>query len=159
MRTLTALASILLALGAQAHDDRHGHRADIGGPGRASSVTRTVRVVMLDSMRFVPASIAVREGETVRFIVKNDGKLKHEFVLGTAGELAAHAEMMKKFPDMKHSDPNMIALAGGQSEELLWHFSKAGPVAFGCLEVGHYDAGMKGAVNVRRGGTVLPGAR
>ena len=148
MKNLAALATLLLLSTAQAHDDDHAHGTAIGSPGKASHISRTVQVVMTDSMRFTPARIVVKEGETIRFVVKNAGRLKHEFVLGTAPELAEHAEMMKKFPDMEHSDPNMVTLAGGKTGEVLWRFSKAGAVAFACLEAGHYDAGMKGAVNV-----------
>jgi uncharacterized cupredoxin-like copper-binding protein len=46
---------------------------------------------MSDAMRFVPGSIEVREGDTVRFVVTNDGKLMHELVLGTKRELDTHA--------------------------------------------------------------------
>ena len=56
---------------------------------------------------------------------------------------------MKKFPDMQHSDPNMVALDGGKTGTVIWRFSKAGTVAFACLQTGHFDAGMKGAVQVR----------
>ena len=42
----------------------------------------------------------------------------------------------------------MVTLAGGKTGVVLWRFSKAGPVAFACLEAGHFDAGMKGAVDV-----------
>jgi uncharacterized cupredoxin-like copper-binding protein len=148
MKALLSLLASLLCLTAQAHEHTHGQTDDIGSPGSASKVDRVVNVVMTDNMRFTPSSVTVKEGETIRFIVKNAGKLKHEFVLGTEAELAAHAEAMKKFPDMQHSDPNMVTLAGGKTGQVLWRFSKAGSVAFACLEAGHYDAGMKGAVDV-----------
>ncbi len=99
-------------------------------------------------MRFTPASVNARQGETIRFIVSNAGKLKHEFVLGTAKGLAAHAEAMKKFPDMHHNAPNMASLEPGATGEVIWRFTKPGTIAFACLQVGHYDAGMKGAVHV-----------
>lgn len=52
---------------------------------------------MTDRLRFVPAQIEVRRGETVRFIVRNKGKLMHEMVLGTESSLPEHDEMMKNF--------------------------------------------------------------
>src|SRR4051794_27081074 len=100
MKALAALIGSLLATGPQAHEDTHGHTAAIARPGKQSQVSRTVRVTMSDGMRFVPSEIAVAEGETVRFLVTNEGRIRHEFVLGTAKELAAHAEAMKKSPDM-----------------------------------------------------------
>ena len=37
----------------------------VGAPGQAAQVTRTIEVVMNDQMRFVPASVEVKAGETV----------------------------------------------------------------------------------------------
>lgn len=51
---------------------------------------------------------------------------------------------------MEHADPNMVTLAGGKTGEIVWQFTKAGKVDFGCLQPGHYDAGMKGAVKVSK---------
>ena len=148
MKHLLAALACLLALAAHAHEDTHDHTASIGSPGEKSRVDRVVQVAMSDQMRFTPSTFRVREGETIRFVVKNTGRLRHEFVLGTAKELAAHAELMKKYPDMHHSEPNMVTLAGGKTGEVVWRFTKAGTIAFACLQVGHYDAGMKGAVKV-----------
>jgi uncharacterized cupredoxin-like copper-binding protein len=136
----------MFAGAAVAHGDED-HDA-IGAPGQAGKVTRTVTVDMTDAMRFNPASITARQGETIRFTVKNSGQLKHEFVLGTEKQLKEHYELMKKFPEMEHSDPNMVTVAPGKTGEVVWQFTKAGKVDFGCLQPGHYEAGMKGAVNV-----------
>ncbi len=145
--TLALAVAAPFAWGAGSHAGGHGASA-IGEPGKAANVTRTVQIDMSDSMRFSPARIAVKQGETVRFVVKNSGKVKHELVLGTAKELKQHAEVMKKHPDMEHDDPNMVAVAPGGSGEVIWRFSRAGKVDFGCLQPDHFDAGMKGRVNV-----------
>ena len=108
---LLALIACSLALSAHAHDDPHDNGHDIGSAGDKAHVNRTIRVTMSDEMRFSPASVNARQGETIRFIVSNAGKLKHEFVLGTAQGLAAHAEAMKKFPDMHHSAPNIVIVS------------------------------------------------
>ena len=104
---------------------------------------------MTDAMRFTPASITVKKGETVRFVVKNSGKLKHEMVLGTANELREHAELMKKFPEMEHEEPNQVVLDPGKEGELVWQFTKSGTFDFACLQPGHFDAGMRGKIAVR----------
>ncbi|MFZ6770857.1 cupredoxin domain-containing protein [Undibacterium sp. Di26W] len=136
------------------HADGHAHDEDaIGKPGIASAVTRTVNIDMSDSMRFTPASIQAKQGETIRFVIKNSGKLKHEFVLGSEKELKEHYQVMKKNPEMEHSDPNMVTLAADQAGEVLWQFSKAGKIDFACLQPGHYDAGMKGKVQVSKSQT------
>lgn len=138
------------AAGGHAHEHGHGHGDSdaIGVPGKATNVARTITVDMSDTMRFSPASITAKQGETIRFTVKNSGKVKHEFVLNTEKELKEHYELMKKFPEMEHSEPNMVTVAPGKTGEVIWQFTKAGKIDFACLQPGHYDAGMKGAVNV-----------
>ncbi|OYW21187.1 MAG: oxidase [Burkholderiales bacterium 12-64-5] len=103
---------------------------------------------MTDNMRFTPAQISVRQGETVRFVVKNSGAVKHELVFGTPEELKEHYAMMVKMPGMEHADDNMVTVAPGKTGEVVWRFTKAGKVDFACLQPGHYDAGMKGLVTV-----------
>jgi len=105
-------------------------------------------VDMADTMRFTPAAISVKQGETVKFVIKNSGQVKHEFSLGTDAELKEHYETMKKFPDMEHDEPSKVSLAPGKQGEIIWQFTKAGEVKFACLYPGHYDAGMKGQVTV-----------
>ena len=139
------------ASGSHAGDHGHGNHGQamaIGQAGKASEATRTIQVDMSDNMRFTPESIQVRQGETVRFVVKNIGKIKHEMVLGSTQELQAHYEAMMKNPEMEHDDPNQITLAPGKTGEIVWKFSRAGEVPFGCLQPGHYSAGMKGEVKV-----------
>jgi uncharacterized cupredoxin-like copper-binding protein len=101
-------------------------------------------------MRFKPDSIRVKRGETIRFIVRNTGKVKHEMVLGTIKELKEHAELMRKFPEMEHADPNQVSVEPGMSGELIWQFSKAGTFDFACLVPGHFEAGMVGNIRVSR---------
>ena len=146
---LTVLA-LLAAFAAQAsgtHAGGHGVQA-IGVAGVAAKVTRTINVEMSDDMRFSAAKIDAKQGETIRFIAKNNGKVKHEMVLGSEKELKEHYELMKKNPEMEHNDPNMVSVAPGTSGEIIWQFTKAGRVDFACLQPGHYEAGMKGLVNV-----------
>ena len=99
-------------------------------------------------MRFTPDNVMVKQGETIKFVVKNSGKVKHEMVLGMEKELKEHYEVMKKNPEMEHADENMVTVQPGKSGEIIWQFTKAGKVNFACLQPGHYDAGMKGAVMV-----------
>lgn len=122
----------------------------IGKPGNAAQVTRTVEVVMDDNMRFTPANITVKAGETIRFFVKNAGKLQHEMVLGELKELKAHAEMMRSMPTMQHEEPNMVNLKPGQRGGIVWQFTQAGMVDFACTIPGHMESGMVGKVVVSR---------
>ena len=143
--SISFLATAAFASGKHAggHDDEA-----IGKPGIAAKVTRTVNVDMRDDMKFHSSVFEVKQGETIRFIANNSGKVKHEMVLGTAKDLNDHYEVMKKNPEMEHADANMVTVAPGKSGEIIWQFTKAGKVDFACLQPGHYDAGMKGLVNV-----------
>ncbi len=143
----TLLASSAIAAGN--HAGGHGEVDAIGQPGKADNVTRTIKVNMTDAMRFTPSSIDVKQGETIKFVVKNSGKVKHEMTLGSMKDLKAHAELMKKHPGMEHDEPNTASLAPGKTGEIIWQFTSAGKVDFACLEAGHFDAGMKGLINVR----------
>jgi len=132
------------------HAGGHADSDAIGKPGKATNAKRTVKVEMLDTMRFNPQSITVKQGETIKFIVKNSGKIKHEMVLGTEKELKEHAEVMKKNPEMEHDYENQITVQPGKSGEIIWQFTKTGKVNFACLQPGHYDAGMAGTVTVNK---------
>ncbi len=167
MLLLATLASLPIA--AYAHDDAHqgampgmmhgkagdghahdgGHAQGAGKSGDPKKFSRVIQVVMSDDMKFTPAKIDVKRGETVKFVVKNAGKIKHEMVIGSMAELKAHAEMMRKMPGMEHAEPNMVTLAPGETGELVWQFAKAGAVDFACLEPGHFEAGMMGKVSVK----------
>ena len=105
---------------------------------------------MTDEMRFIPASMMVKQGETLRITVRNSGQLKHEMVLGTEAELKEHYEAMQKFPEMEHDDANQVTVLPGKSADMIWKFTKAGKINFACLQPGHYDAGMKGAFTVSK---------
>ena len=134
-------------------DDRHGadddhHDGAAGRPGQADRVDRVVSVGMSDAMDYTPATLEVAPGETIRFEVRNDGELAHEFVLGTTEEILEHHALMLRFPGMEHDEPNSVSLEPGASGEVIWQFGEAGDVSYACLRPGHYEAGMTGVVSV-----------
>lgn len=116
-----------------------------GDPHKAN---KTIRIAMNDGMRFTPERISVHRGDVVRLVVSNRGKMRHEMILGTAQELADHAELMKKFPNMEHAEPYMAHVDPGHSEEIVWHFNRPGEFDFACLMPGHFEAGMTGKITV-----------
>ena len=124
------------------------HDNATGKPGDPAKVSRVLEITMDDSMRFTPNAISVKAGETIRFLIRNNGKLTHEMVIGSMEELKEHAAMMRTMPGMKHAEPNMITLASGQRGGIVWQFDKAGTVDFACLVPGHMEAGMTGKVLV-----------
>ena len=121
-----------------------------GIAGEAKDVKRTIQIAMSDDMRFNPSTIAVKEGETVRFVVQNKGKVLHEMVIGTRQALDEHAALMQKFPTMEHDEPHMAHVAAGKKGDLVWKFNRAGDFDFACLIPGHYQAGMIGKIKVAR---------
>lgn len=132
-----------------AYDASKVEERAFGREGDPKRVTRTVKLDMTDAFRFTPADVTVKRGETVKFVVANSGGVLHEMVLGTTEELKAHAELMKKFPDMEHADANMAHVKPGAKGEIVWQFTNAGEYQFACLIPGHYEAGMVGKVVVK----------
>lgn len=147
---------------------------DIGQPGNAQKVDRTIELKMGDSF-FEPKSIDVKPGETIRFVLKNEGALLHEFNLGMAAAHAAHQKVMatmlqkgtlsptgthdmsnmgpamggKKMVSKEHDEPNSVLIEPGATEELVWTFTKTTGLEFACNLPGHYQSGMVGKVNIR----------
>lgn len=120
-----------------------------GRQGDPKKVTRTVRIDMADTMRYTPAQIIVKRGETIRFEVNNGGKITHEIVFGSMNELKEHAELMRKYPGMEHDAPYMAHVAPAKSERLVWQFTRPGEFYYACLIPGHFEAGMVGKVIVK----------
>ncbi len=154
--TLAALiagaSSFALAHGDAAHAKKAGpvkkEQKEWGVAGEAKAVNRTITLSMTDNMRLTPDKIDVKQGETVRFVIKNAGKIMHEMVIGTKKELDEHAALMVKFPTMEHEEPYMAHVAPGKTAEIIWTFNKPGNFDFACLIAGHYQAGMMGKVTV-----------
>ena len=132
------------------HSDHHHDEGvnKAGKPGVAENVVRTIHITMSDKNRFTPNSVKVKQGETIRFVVKNVGKKKHEMVIGSVEDIKAHNEMMQRFPGMEHDEPNMVDLESGQQGEIIWQFTEVGKFQFACLVTGHFEAGMKGVITV-----------
>ena len=121
---------------------------DWGIAGDTKDVKRTIDCKMLDTMRFSPDRIDAKLGETLRFTASNNGRVLHEFVIGTKQENAEHYELMKKFPSMEHDAPWMAHVAAGGKSEIVWKFNRPGEFEFACLIAGHYEAGMVGKIVV-----------
>jgi uncharacterized cupredoxin-like copper-binding protein len=133
---------------AQGHAGHDTHEKAFGRKGDPKKVSRTIELDMSDAMRFAPAQVVVKQGETLRFRLKNSGKVMHEMVLGTMQDLKEHADMMKQHPGMKHGDVHMVHVAPGKAQTLVWQFTNAGEFHYACLVPGHFEAGMVGRVRV-----------
>jgi uncharacterized cupredoxin-like copper-binding protein len=155
---LAGLASPMPAVTSQhralAHSDDHGHGHGFaaGEPGDPRKAGRVVEIVMREgpgTMSYSPSRIEVRKGEQIRFVLKNAGELRHEFLIDSVDNNARHKAEMEKSPDMAHEEPNGRHVEPRRTAEILWRFTKAGTFEFACLIPGHYEAGMKGAIVVK----------
>lgn len=155
----TALLTLGLALipALAIADAGHGNgQMAIGMPAmHGHEPTRTIDVIMREDYDkgapfvFEPSSeMTFSEGETVRLRITNMGEETHEFVMDSMAQNAEHKELMAKFPEMEHDDPNAVRLEPGEEAEILWTFNRAGNFEFACLLPGHYEGGMHGALTV-----------
>ena len=159
-RSVAAAAAIGFAIAgnAMAHGDGNNVRAASPGAnpeqkafgiaGDPGKVSRTIDIDMSDELRFIPAALELQVGDTVRFRLRNRGNVVHELVIGTMPELQAHAALMRKFPEMEHSEPHMAHVKPGDTEEIVWTFNRPGEFNYACLVAGHFEAGMIGKVAV-----------
>lgn len=164
-RAVAAIAAALLlaacgggddAGGVDSHSHDHDHAHDSGGaqgadfafgaPGDPSEATTTIEVTAGDPYRFEPAALQVESGETVTFVVTNEGDQEHEFVLGDVAYQEEHEDEMAA--GAMHHEGNAVTVAPGDTEELTWIFPAGGDVLFACHVAGHYDGGMVGAITI-----------
>ena len=168
IKVLTVVATLSFSISALAD----AGYADIGKPAKTSAARRAVEI-MLGEMYFKPEILNVKAGETVRFVVKNEGQLLHEFNIGTSDMHTHHREEMAMMmqhgmltptginPErinmdhgqmgmgsMKHDDPNSVLVKPGKAMELVWTFPKSGTLEFACNIPGHSEAGMIGQIAI-----------
>ncbi|GAB3478501.1 cupredoxin domain-containing protein [Polaromonas eurypsychrophila] len=149
---IASASPLAFAHGDEGHAKKAGpvkkEQKEWGIAGDSKAVSRTITVGMSDAMRFSPEKIDVKQGETIRFVIKNSGKIMHEMVIGTRKDLDEHAALMVKFPGMEHEEPYMAHVGPGKTGQIVWTFNKPGNFDFACLIAGHYQAGMVGKINV-----------
>lgn len=166
---LATLAAGILAMSSSMAlaDAGHGKAPTFGRPGEEHHVSRTIELRM-GEMYFKPASIEVKPGETIRFVVINEGEAVHEFNIGTPENWDAHLAEMARMVDegmidfdridhakmrrmgMMHADPNAVLLEPGERAEIIWEFpDEATKIGFACNVPGHRESGMVGQITFR----------
>ncbi len=117
--------------------------------GSTDGPTRTIDVVMKD-IAYEPATVTVKAGETVKFVFRNEGKLRHDAFIGDEAAQAEHEKEMREEgsdgKDGHHGDDATVD--PGQTGTLTHTFKAGDALVIGCHEVGHYAAGMKLTVTV-----------
>ena len=142
----------------------------IGEKGKLSEVIRTIEIKMYDNY-FEPSTIIITKGETIKFVISNNGELVHEFNIATKEMHIKHQpEMMKMveneilFPDkidmekmkemakkdhsMAHSHSNSVLLEPNEIGELIWKFSTNANLEAACNVPGHYEVGMVADIKI-----------
>ena len=160
-RLLVGALALASALPASAHGPDH----EMGGgkPGDPGRVTRTIEVTASDN-EFSLKSLQVKDGETVRFVVRNDGLDPHELLIGTAAAHAEHRKMMKAMLEQQKQGKqgghahamamdehqSGVTVAPGKTAAFVWTFTRTPNLEFACDIPGHYEDGMHGPITFSR---------
>lgn len=127
--------------------------------GGSTDAPRTIEVTMTD-MAFSPSELDVNDGETVTFVFRNDGAVRHEAAIGTSAEQEIHHTEMAEMGghegmeggtmphDEETSGLHAVVVEPGDSVEMTHTFDSDGPLMIGCHEPGHWEAGMKMDIDV-----------
>lgn len=142
-RALLALALALLAA------------ACSGGSGSPSGPTATPAVVPEDGAititasewQFVPASIAVQQGQEVHIQLQNDGRILHD--LKIAGLDAEVIESISSGPLSADDGELFVGAEAGEQGTLVFVPRQAGTFTYYCSLEGHPALGMEGTLTVR----------
>lgn len=103
---------------------------------------RMIVIRMDDKLEFVPSEVSVTPGETILFVLPNVGSsLTHEFQVGPADRVALDQADGQIVVEADKIEPFHV-------DYLTYTFGGAGPYAFACHEPGHYEAGMKGVIDL-----------
>lgn len=159
-RALALTVAAIATLAACGSDGTTTSNDDPAPPtGDSPAPSRTIEVSMTD-MAFAPAAVDAAAGETVMFVFRNDGAVRHEAVFGDlAAQEEHHAEMasatsadhdgMDMDTDAHDSmtDLHSVIVEPGDSVEVVHTFGDTATMV-GCHEPGHWEAGMKMTLDV-----------
>lgn len=151
---LVALVVSLVSAPVQAHGDTGGH------PASATQIS--VTVVAKDGL-FEPSLVQVKSGQTLKFVVRNESNLVHEFTIGDESKQLEHRREMARLFEKgavrfdkvntmvihEHGHTNSVLIAPGQTGEVIWTFADSQTIVFGCNVPGHYESGMRGHFDVK----------
>jgi uncharacterized cupredoxin-like copper-binding protein len=107
-----------------------------------STHPRMIVIRMDDHLEFVPSEVSVTPGETILFVLANVGSaLTHEFQVGPADRVSLDQVDGQIVIEADKIEPLHV-------DYLMYTFGGAAPYAFACHEPGHYEAGMKGIIDL-----------
>lgn len=117
--------------------------AAAGACRSADERIRTVEIGLRYS-RFTPNAILVNAGETVRFVLRNEDPIHHEFILGDAEVQRIH----EVGEEPHHAKPGEVSVPAGETVVTTYRFDEPGTLLFGCHLPGHWAYGMRGTVRI-----------
>jgi len=115
----------------------------LGEPGEPGAVDRTIDVTA-EEFRFDPEEIEVEVGETIEFVLANEGQAQHEFSLGSAHHHDDSSGGHMHGPSTGSTGP----IEPGEEGSFVWTFTEAGETTFACYVAGHNEQGMTGTLTV-----------
>jgi len=102
--------------------------------------------VEIHHSRFLPASLSLPEGQTVRFVVHNTDPIDHEFIVGDQATQDRHEHGVDDHHD--GSVPGEISVPAGAVVTTTYHLGPPGELLYGCHLPGHWAYGMRGVIRV-----------
>ena len=157
--TLVATTSASTTV-AEAHEEGEDHSEerteenDSDHEGQRADGIRVIEVVMTE-FAFEPASFSVVAGETVRFVVTNDGVVDHEFRLSNAHRVeehmaSGHADHAEEGGHHEEGGDVFIIVKPGETGEVEMTFPEDASLytEVSCLLPGHYENGMTAPLTV-----------
>lgn len=125
--------------------------------GDESAVPDVTIEVTMTEFEFDPAGFEVSAGQTVEFVVKNDGLVEHEFRASNEHRIDEHIAAGHEDHDNEgghHEGGDIILLVQpGETDELIITFPEDMMMytQIACLIPGHYEAGMKADLTYTNG--------
>jgi uncharacterized cupredoxin-like copper-binding protein len=115
--------------------------------GTNAKADREVAMSATDQLRFEPATVSAKPGETITFVVTNTGRAAHEFAIGSQSyqDEASKAGGHGGGHDDDSKDGAVVAVPAGKTARLTFTMPDSPPV-FACHVDNHDDAGMKGTI-------------
>lgn len=104
--------------------------------------------IILTEFAIDPAPLVVATGDTVTFVVKNEGGIFHELRFSNAERVAEHLAEIHDGEGSEHeedapSDDIVIELESGESGQVTVTLDPTVFTEVVCLVPGHYEAGMR----------------
>jgi len=132
--------------------DKHGSEGGHSGEAEGLKISdkgsfdREINLTMSE-FKFSDMNIDVKTGERIRFTVKNDGQIPHEFMFMTMSEMSAVNYRIKRADwsllEHKALFEKALTLPGGEFSFVV-HITKPGSWMFMCMLPYHMQMGMMG---------------